>query len=366
MERYELNKLLENLTKRIESLTLSLNVPKLKEQYESLLVLQSQTGFWDNVNEARKNMEESNEIKERVENIENFKNSYDSISELLELVTEDSDDYELLIEEVKTLDKELSQFELVVLLNGPYDNNNCVFELHAGSGGTEAMDWCMMLYRMYTRHFTQKRYNYEILDYQPGEEAGLKSVSMLVKGKNAFGYLKSEDGVHRLVRISPFDSNKRRHTSFAACVVIPEIKDTEGITINDDDLRIDVFRSGGAGGQHVNTTDSAVRITHLPTGIVVTCQNERSQIKNRETAMTILKSRLIQLRELEMSKEIEDLKGELKDIAWGSQIRSYVFHPYQMVKDHRTNVENGKLEEVMDGNLDMFIDAYLRQVKHGD
>lgn len=366
MERYELVKLLEDVNKKIDALIVSLNLSKLEEEYKVFLDEQSSPNFWDNVNQAREKIELGNVIKEKIDGIKNMQSSHQSISELLEMVEDHSDDYNLLVQELKNLVKQLKDYELLVLLNDEYDDSNCIFELHAGAGGTESMDWCMMLYRMYTRYFTRKNYKFEILDYQPGEEAGLKSVSLLVKGKNAYGYLKSEDGVHRLVRISPFDSNKRRHTSFVACVVIPEIKDAGEINISDEDIRVDVFRSGGAGGQSVNTTDSAVRITHLPTGLVVTCQNERSQIKNRETALNVLKSRLIQLKQLEKDKELASIKGELKDIAWGSQIRSYVFHPYQMVKDHRTNVETSQTDEVMDGDLDDFINAYLRQVKHED
>lgn len=365
MEKHELNKRFKNFNKRINSLETSLNLNKLKKDYEEFLILQNKEGFWSNVNEAQKSIKESNEIKEKIEGITRLKELYNSLNELFEIVDEFTEsDYLSLIEEVKDLEKALNDFELLVLLDGKYDDKNCIFELQAGAGGTESMDWCMMLYRMYTRYFTKKGYTYEVLDIQPGEEAGLKSVSLLVEGKNAYGYLKNEDGVHRLVRISPFDSNKRRHTSFVACVVIPEIKDGGDIELKDDEIRIDVFRSGGAGGQSVNTTDSAVRITHLETGIVVTCQNERSQIKNKETALNVLKSRLIQLKEKEKTAEIASLKGELKDIAWGSQIRSYVFHPYQMVKDHRTNYETSQTDAVMDGDLDGFIEAALKEVKN--
>lgn len=365
MEKHELSKLLEDFNRRINSLEVSLNVNKLKKEYNDLLLLQSAEGFWNNVGEAQKVIKEASQINAKIEGFLSLKESYDAASELFQIVDEFAeDDYLTLVEEVKRIAEELDSFEILVLLSGKYDGNNCIFELQAGAGGTESMDWCMMLYRMYLRYFTKKGYTYQLLDIQHGEEAGLKSVSMLVKGDMAYGYLKAEDGVHRLVRISPFDSNKRRHTSFVACLVIPEIEDGGDIEINDEDIRVDVFRSGGAGGQSVNTTDSAVRITHLPTNIVVTCQNERSQIKNREVALNVLKSRLIQLQEKEKSEELASLKGELKAIAWGSQIRSYVFHPYQMVKDHRTNYETSQTDDVMDGDLDAFIDAYLRQVGH--
>lgn len=362
MEKHELSKLLEDFNRRINSLEVSLNVNKLKKEYNDLLLLQSAEGFWNNVGEAQKVIKEANQINAKIEGFLSLKESYDAASELFQIVDEFAeDDYLTLVEEVKRIAEELDSFEILVLLSGKYDGNNCIFELQAGAGGTESMDWCMMLYRMYLRYFTKKGYTYQLLDIQHGEEAGLKSVSMLVKGDMAYGYLKAEDGVHRLVRISPFDSNKRRHTSFVSCEVIPVIDDEVNIEINEEDLKVDVYRSSGAGGQSVNTTDSAVRITHLPTGIVVTCQNERSQIKNRETALSILKSKLAQLEEQKKQEKIDLLKGEQKDIAWGSQIRSYVFHPYQMVKDHRTNEESSQVDDVMDGNIDKFIKAYLKE-----
>jgi len=246
-------------------------------------------------------------------------------------------------------------------LNGSYDKNNAIVEIHPGAGGTESQDWASMLLRMYTRWAEDKGYVVETLDYQPGEEAGIKSVTLLIKGHNAYGYLKAEKGVHRLVRISPFDAAGRRHTSFVSVDVIPEMDDDVEIEIRPEDLRIDTYRSSGAGGQHVNKTESAVRITHLPTGIVVTCQSERSQIQNRERAMKILKARLLELKRQEQEKQLAELRGEQKEIAWGNQIRSYVFHPYSLVKDHRTGVEVGNVQAVMDGEIDVFIDAYLRQ-----
>jgi peptide chain release factor 2 len=254
----------------------------------------------------------------------------------------------------------MNQFELELLLNGPYDKNNAILELHPGAGGTESQDWCSMLLRMYTRWAEQKGFKVEVLDYLPGDEAGVKSVTLSIKGHNAYGYLKAEKGVHRLVRISPFDAAGRRHTSFVSCEVMPEIDDSIEIEIRSEDLRVDTYRASGAGGQHINKTSSAVRITHIPTGIVVASQAQRSQIQNRETAMNMLRAKLYQKQVEEQEKKLAEIRGEQKEIGWGSQIRSYVFHPYSMVKDHRTNTETGNVQAVMDGEIDPFIDAYLR------
>ena len=259
--------------------------------------------------------------------------------------------------------KDFASFEDSLLLNGPMDNNNAYFEIHSGAGGTEACDWALMLYRMYLRWMERHNYKTQILDYQPGGEAGIKSATIRVEGEKAYGLLKAERGVHRLVRISPFDANKRRHTSFASVSVTPEIDTDIDIVIDEKDLKIDTFRASGAGGQHVNKTDSAVRITHIPTGIVVQCQNERSQHQNKETAMKMLKSRLYQMEEEKREEELRKASGEKRKIEWGSQIRSYVFHPYVMVKDHRTGYETGKGEAVMDGEIDEFIMEYLRKFK---
>jgi peptide chain release factor 2 len=264
---------------------------------------------------------------------------------------------------MEDLDEEIEEFRLATLLSGEYDGNNCILSIHAGAGGTEAQDWVEMLLRMYTRWAESKNYKVDFLDYLAGSEAGVKSVTLLIKGENAYGYLKSEKGVHRLVRISPFDSSNRRHTSFASVDIIPELEDVPDIDIDPSNIKIDTYRASGAGGQHVNTTDSAVRITHLPTGVVVTCQNERSQIKNRETAMKMLVAKLIEIQIEEQKEKIDDIQGDYSQIAWGSQIRSYVFHPYNMVKDHRTNAETGNVQSVMDGNIDMFINEYLIQNK---
>ena len=264
-------------------------------------------------------------------------------------------------EETKLIIKEVNDLNLILLLNGPYDKNNCIIDIHSGAGGTEACDWALMLYRMYTRYIEKKKYKMEILSYQEGDSAGIKSVSFLVKGPYAYGYLKNEKGVHRLVRLSPFDSNNRRHTSFASVEVTPEIEQNNSIAIDEKDLKIDVYRSTGAGGQGVNTTDSAVRITHLPTKIVVTCQNERSQIQNKEQAMKVLKNKLLLKKIEEQEQVLNNLKGNQMNIEFGSQIRSYVMHPYSMVKDHRTNVETSNVNKVLDGELDIFIEANLKK-----
>jgi len=267
----------------------------------------------------------------------------------------------ILSEESKDINKIVDTLETTMLLDGPYDKNNCVLEVHSGAGGTEACDWANMLYRMYLRWCEKKHYSVEILDVQEGEEVGIKSVYISVKGKNSYGYLKNEKGIHRLVRLSPFDSNNKRHTSFASIDVIPEFDNTVDIAINEKDLKIDVYRSSGAGGQHVNTTDSAVRITHLPTKIVVTCQNQRSQIQNREKAMEILKNKLKLIEVERKNNELNKIRGEQRNIEFGSQIRSYVMHPYSMVKDHRTNFETSNVEKVLDGEIDSFIEANLKR-----
>ena len=280
--------------------------------------------------------------------------------DLLEL--EPDQDMETQLEETTLeLNNKVEQLNLLLLLNGPYDKNDCILEVHSGAGGTEACDWAMMIYRMYTRYCEQNNYKYEVIDYQDGEEAGIKSASIRVKGTNAYGYLKNEKGVHRLVRLSPFDSNNRRHTSFASVEVTPEVEQDNTIEIEEKDLKVDVYRSTGAGGQSVNTTDSAVRITHLPTRIVVTCQNERSQIQNREQALKVLKSKLLLKKLEEQEKELNQLKGTQMNIEFGSQIRSYVMHPYSMVKDHRTQVETSNVSKVLDGDINMFIESNLKK-----
>ncbi|SDC58642.1 bacterial peptide chain release factor 2 (bRF-2) [Pelagirhabdus alkalitolerans] len=319
--------------------------------------------FWDDQTYAQKVIGEVNGLKDLVHTYDKHSETLENLEVSYELVKEEDDAelYQDLEEEIKQLAKDLNEFELFMLLNEPYDKNNAILELHPGAGGTESQDWASMLLRMYNRWAESKGFSVETLDYLPGDEAGVKSVTLLIKGHNAYGYLKAEKGVHRLVRISPFDSSGRRHTSFASCDVMPELDDDIDIDINTEDLKIDTYRASGAGGQHVNTTDSAVRITHTPTNTIVTCQSERSQIKNREQAMKLLKGKLYQLEVEKQQAELNEIKGDQKEIGWGSQIRSYVFHPYSMIKDHRTNVEVGNTQAVMDGELDPFIDAYLRQ-----
>ena len=282
-----------------------------------------------------------------------------------EASTSDEESIEIL-KNTNKLEKEIEKLEINTLLSDKYDNNNAIVTIHPGAGGTEAMDWAAMLYRMYTRWSSDNGYQVEVLDYLEGEEAGLKSVTFLVSGDYAYGHLKGEMGVHRLVRISPFDSGGRRHTSFASLEVIPEINDTESISINPDDIKMDVYRASGAGGQHVNKTSSAVRLTHIPTGIIVSCQTQRSQFQNKDTAMKMLMSKLINLKEKENKETIDDLKGIQMDIAWGSQIRSYVFCPYTLVKDHRTGFELGNVQGVMDGDLNGFIESYLKYIKNNN
>lgn len=318
--------------------------------------------FWDDNERAQKLITEANAVKEVVESLDALVAECEELQTLMELLEEEYDEQLAgdLAAGVQALTARLEQFELHLLLSQPYDKYNAILELHPGAGGTESQDWAEMLLRMYRRWAENKGYKVEVLDYLPGEEAGVKSVTLLIKGHNAYGYLKAEKGVHRLVRISPFDASGRRHTSFVSCDVVPEIEDDIEIEIRPEDLKIDTYRSSGAGGQHVNTTDSAVRITHLPTGIVVTCQSERSQISNRERAMKMLRSKLYERKIEEQQKELAAIRGEQTDISWGNQIRSYVFHPYSMVKDHRTQVETGDVQSVMDGEIDMFIDAYLR------
>lgn len=318
--------------------------------------------FWDDNQQAQKIVSSLNETKSTYDSINQLTDQMDELEMALELFDETED--EELVQEaeaiIETLDKDLTDYETLLLLSGEHDDNNAILEIHPGAGGTESQDWGSILLRMYQRFADKHQFKVEVVDYQAGEEAGIKSVTLEIQGIKAYGLLQSEKGVHRLVRISPFDSNSRRHTSFASVEVTPVIDDTIEIEINDDDLRVDTYRASGAGGQHVNKTDSAVRITHLPTGITVQSQAQRSQLQNREQAMAMLKSKLYLLEQEEKEKEMAALRGEQKDIAWGSQIRSYVFHPYSMVKDHRTDHETGNAQAVVDGELDPFIDAYLQ------
>ena len=319
--------------------------------------------FWQqDSSETNKILSKIKQIKNKVVKYKKVKQEVINLQELTELANLESDEEVArdILKSTTKLEEDVEKLQLETLLSGKYDKNNAILTLHPGAGGTESQDWAEMLYRMYVRWANKNGYEVKELDYLEGEEAGIKSVTFEIVGENAYGYMKGEMGVHRLVRISPFDAGGRRHTSFASLEVLPEITDDIQIDINPDDLRVDTYRASGAGGQHINKTSSAVRITHIPTNTVVACQSERSQIQNRETAMKMLKSKLLNLKEKEQKEKIEDLKGEKKDIAWGSQIRSYVFCPYTMVKDHRTNYEVGNVESVMDGNIDGFIEAYLK------
>ena len=319
-------------------------------------------GFWDDTKRAEEVTRKSKAVKDKMEKYDRLKSQLEDIEVLKEIMEEDDEESaNEIIETMRAIEAQIEDYNMKVLLSGEYDKNNVILTLHVGVGGTDANDWTQMLLRMYTRWCEKQGYSVETLDLIPGDEAGIKSVTLKVTGEYAYGYLKAEKGIHRLVRISPYNANGKRQTSFASMEVLPELTKEQDISIKPDDLRIDTYRSGGAGGQHVNTTDSAVRITHLPTGVVVQCQNERSQISNRDTAMEMLKSKLVELKERAHKEKIEDLTGELKDMGWGSQIRSYVFHPYSMVKDHRTNVETSNVSAVMDGEIDMFINAFLKQ-----
>ncbi|BDU93073.1 peptide chain release factor 2 [Clostridium perfringens] len=319
-----------------------------------------EAGFWDDVQKAQEVTQEAKRVKDKIDKFKNLNERIDDVEVLKELMEEnDEETAKEIISEVKALSKEIDTLKIETILSGEYDRNDAILTLHTGVGGSDANDWTEMLLRMYIRWCEKKGYSLETIDYLPGDEAGVKSVTLKVKGEFAYGYLKAEKGIHRLVRISPFNANGKRQTSFASVEVLPELTSDQDIEINPVDLRIDTYRAGGAGGQHVNKTESAVRITHIPTGIVVQCQNERSQFSNRDTAMGMLKSKLIELKERAHKEKIEDLTGELKDMGWGSQIRSYVFHPYSMVKDHRTNVETSNVNGVMDGDIDNFIIAYL-------
>ena len=343
------------------------DIANLEKELKELEQQTTRQEFWQNQQNTSQVLKRITEIKNKVEEYKLSKNNLNNLLDLVELLkTEKDEQLENELEKnVLNLSKQVDKLEISTLLSGKYDINNAIITLHPGAGGTEAQDWVEMLYRMYTRWANANGYKVEELDYLPGDEAGIKSVTFLVSGNYAYGYLKGEQGVHRLVRISPFDAGGRRHTSFASVEVLPEISEDIEIDINPDDLKIDTYRASGAGGQHINKTSSAVRITHIPTNIVVACQTERSQIQNRETAMKMLKSKLLHLKEQEHKETIDELKGIQMDIAWGSQIRSYVFCPYTLVKDHRTNYEVGNVQAVMDGDLNGFIDSYLKYIKKG-
>ncbi len=338
------------------------DVAGLRERLNQIDRTTEEEGFWNDHENAQKLLKEKKSVESKIGEYEDLKKEFEDIGILIDLAMEEEDasmvpEIQNAYEEYK---KKFEELRIKTLLNGEYDGNNAIISIHAGSGGTDAQDWAEMLLRMYTRWSESKGYKVKILDYQDATEGGIKSTTLLIEGENAYGYLKNEKGVHRVVRISPFDSSGRRHTSFASLDVIPEMDENITVDINPDDLRIDTFRSSGAGGQHVNKTDSAIRITHIPTNIVVSCQNERSQHQNKETAMKVLMAKLMELAQEEHKANLDELKGDYSQITWGSQIRSYVFHPYSLVKDHRTNAEVGNVYAVMDGELDYFINEKLK------
>lgn len=352
------------LKKPMRELYSALDIENRERELETLSKETEAADFWNDIENSQAVLKKISRTKAKVDKYKGFENTMSDIETLFELAGEEEDE-ETVSEIGSTLDeleKQIEDARLSTLLSGDYDANNAILSFQAGAGGTEAQDWAEMLYRMYTHWAEHHGFSYKILDYLDGDEAGMKSASILIEGENAYGYLKGEMGVHRLVRISPFDASGRRHTSFAALEVMPEITEDVEVEIRDEDLKVDTYRSGGAGGQHVNKTESAIRITHIPTGIVVACQNERSQHQNREIAMRMLKSKLIEIKERENLEKIDDIKGEQKLIEWGSQIRSYVFMPYTLVKDHRTGYESGNIGAVMDGDIDGFINAYLTQM----
>ncbi|WP_420912661.1 peptide chain release factor 2 [Clostridium beijerinckii] len=353
---------LPGIKKSIEEMGAHFDRDRLEKELNELEYQMQESGFWDNIKKAEEITKKSKLIKDKIENFDKLKSQIEDIEVLKEIMEDDDEESaNEIIQTLRNIEAQIDDYNMKVLLCGEYDKNNAILTLHVGVGGTDANDWTEMLLRMYTRWCEKQGYSIETLDLLPGDEAGIKSVTLKVTGEYAYGYLKAEKGIHRLVRISPYNANGKRQTSFASMEVLPELTKEQDIEIRSDDLKIDTYRSGGAGGQHVNKTDSAVRITHIPTGIVVQCQNERSQFSNRDTAMEMLKSKLVELKERAHKEKIEDLTGELKDMGWGSQIRSYVFHPYSMVKDHRTNVETSNVTSVMDGEIDMFINAYLKQ-----
>lgn len=368
MLQFEEQKLrLTSAKDELDDLGEALGISSAKEEIAELEKQAAADGFWDDLENSQKVLRQTSKLKNKVSAYESLCGDFDDTLTLIEMADEEGDE-SLVPEETEGVDRVLKTIEdmrMSTLLSGEYDSKNAILTFHAGAGGTEAQDWAEMLFRMYNHWADAHGFKAKTIDYLDGEEAGLKSAVLLIEGENAYGYMKSEAGVHRLVRVSPFDSSGRRHTSFASLEVMPEIDDNMDVEIRDEDLKVDTYRSSGAGGQHINKTDSAVRITHIPTGIVVACQNERSQHQNREMAMKMLKSKLIEIKEREHLEKIEDIKGVQKEIGWGSQIRSYVFMPYTMVKDHRTGFEMGNINAVMDGDLDGFINAYLKAASLG-
>ena len=364
----ELKLSVESLREPIRELGEALGLEHAKNEVAELEQQAAQPGFWDDMEKSQKALQKTRQLKDKIEEYEKLRRDLEDTLTLIEMAAEEDDDsvLEEIAQSADSVRERMETMKLATLLTGEYDAKNAILTFHAGAGGTEAQDWAEMLYRMYTRWGERHDFKVTVLDYLDGEEAGIKSASILVEGLNAYGYLKSEYGVHRLVRISPFDASGRRHTSFASLEVMPEIDDTIHVEIRPEDIKMEVYRSSGAGGQHINKTSSAVRLIHIPTGIVVNCQNERSQFQNRDMAMKMLKSKLLQIKEQEHLEKVEDIKGEQKEIAWGSQIRSYVFMPYTLVKDHRTGYETGNIDAVMDGGIDGFINAYLKAASLGN
>lgn len=363
----ELKTELSSYIPEIKELSDVLNIENSKVELEELRDKAAEPGFLDDLEKSQQVLQKTKAIENKISSLESLSSQLDDLITLTELSIEEGDESsaEEISEGLEDFKKKLENQKLATLLTGEYDSKNAIITFHAGAGGTEAQDWAEMLYRMYNRWAECHDFKVSLLDYLDGDEAGIKSASILVEGINAYGFLKSEAGVHRLVRVSPFDSSGRRHTSFAAIEIMPEIDDTIEVDIRPEEVKMDVFRASGAGGQHINKTSSAVRLTHIPTGIVVACQTQRSQFQNKDYAMKMLKSKLIEIKEREHLEKISDIKGVQKEIAWGAQIRSYVFMPYTMVKDHRTNFETGNINAVMDGDLDGFINAYLKSLSHG-
>ncbi len=352
---------------QIDDLKDALGLEQCKAEVRRLEAQQADPDFWNDVETSTKVQRKLSQLNGKIDSHRDLETRYEDGMTLIEIAMEENDPslYDEALLEVEKLEEDIEEMKLTTLLTGDYDDNNAIITFHAGAGGTEAQDWCQMLYRMYTAWATKHNLKYSLVDWLDGDEAGVKSATIIVEGPNAYGFLKSENGVHRLVRVSPFDASGRRQTSFASLEVMPEIEDDKTIEIREEDIKMDVYRASGAGGQKVNKTSSAVRLTHIPTGIVVCSQIERSQHQNREVCMNMLRSKLVEIKEREHLEKIEDIKGVQKEIAWGSQIRSYVFMPYTMVKDHRTGFETGNVNAVMDGEIDGFINAYLKAASKG-
>nr|WP_234122295.1 peptide chain release factor 2 [Clostridium hydrogenum] len=352
----------KEVSANINEMGLLFDIEESKRKIDELEHNMQEQDFWNDMQKAQEVNKEVKFLKDRLDRYNSAVQRIEDINVLIEMCMEEENETEAdgILDDANNLKKEIENFRIEILLSGEYDKNNAILNLHTGVGGNDAQDWTQMLLRMYTRWAEAKGFKVEVIDMLPGDEAGIKSVTLKVEGEFAYGYLRAEKGIHRLVRISPFNANGKRQTSFASVEVLPELTESQDIVIRPEDLRVDTYRASGAGGQHINKTDSAIRITHLPTGLVVQCQNERSQHYNKETAMSMLKSKLVELKERAHKEKIEDLTGELKDMGWGSQIRSYVFQPYTMVKDHRTGVETGNINSVMDGEIDDFINEYLK------